>query len=123
MIARHRRGSKGPHEVVVEHRRRRVEEIEADAVLVSHRQPAPRPRLGRRSTASACSPPAQAYPPPEMPEHLVVIGSGVTGVEFVHMFSSFGSQVTLIVSRQQVLPQQGPRGRGRARGRVPARAA
>jgi pyruvate/2-oxoglutarate dehydrogenase complex dihydrolipoamide dehydrogenase (E3) component len=23
-----------------------------------------------------------------MPEHLVVIGSGVTGVEFVHMFSS-----------------------------------
>ena len=30
----------------------------------------------------------QAYPPPEMPEHLVVVGSGVTGVEFVHMFSS-----------------------------------
>jgi dihydrolipoamide dehydrogenase len=45
-----------------------------------------------------------AYPPPELPEHLVVIGSGVTGVEFVHMFNSFGSRVTLIVSRQQVLP-------------------
>jgi len=45
-----------------------------------------------------------AYPPPEIPEHLVVVGSGVTGVEFVHMFSSFGSEVTLIVSRQQVLP-------------------
>jgi len=30
----------------------------------------------------------------------------VTGVEFVHMFSSLGSQVTLIVSRQQVLPQK-----------------
>ncbi len=45
-----------------------------------------------------------AYPPPQMPEHLVVIGSGVTGVEFVHMFSSLGSQVTLIVSRQHVLP-------------------
>jgi dihydrolipoamide dehydrogenase len=43
-----------------------------------------------------------------MPEHLVVIGSGVTGVEFVHMFSSLGSQVTLIVSRQQVLPQKDP---------------
>jgi dihydrolipoamide dehydrogenase len=41
-----------------------------------------------------------------MPEHLVVIGSGVTGVEFVHMFSSLGSKVTLIVSRQQVLPQK-----------------
>ena len=37
-----------------------------------------------------------------------MIGSGVTGVEFVHMFSSFGSQVTLIVSRQQVLPQKDP---------------
>jgi len=34
----------------------------------------------------------------------VVVGSGVTGVEFVHMFSALGSQVTLIVSRQQVLP-------------------
>src|SRR6185436_18675709 len=50
----------------------------------------------------------QAYPPPMLPEHLVVIGSGVTGVEFVHMFSSFGSKVTLIVSRQQVLPQKDP---------------
>lgn len=49
-----------------------------------------------------------AYPPPELPSHLVVIGSGVTGVEFVHMFSAFGSDVTLIVSRQQVLPQKDP---------------
>jgi dihydrolipoamide dehydrogenase len=49
-----------------------------------------------------------AYPPATMPEHLIVIGSGVTGVEFVHMFSSFGSQVTLIVSRQQVLPAKDP---------------
>ena len=38
----------------------------------------------------------------------MVIGSGVTGVEFVHMFSSFGSQVSLIVSRQQVLPSKDP---------------
>jgi dihydrolipoamide dehydrogenase len=49
-----------------------------------------------------------AYPPAELPEHLIVIGSGVTGVEFVHMFSSFGSEVTLIVSRQQVLPGKDP---------------
>ncbi len=49
-----------------------------------------------------------AYPPPELPEHLVVVGSGVTGVEFVHMFNSFGSEVTLIVSRQQVLPAKDP---------------
>jgi len=50
----------------------------------------------------------QAYPPPVVPEHLVVVGSGVTGVEFVHMFSSLGSAVSLIVSRQQVLPQKDP---------------
>jgi dihydrolipoamide dehydrogenase len=48
----------------------------------------------------------EAYPPPEIPEHLVVIGSGVTGVEFTHMFSALGSQVTLVVSRQQVLPSK-----------------
>jgi pyruvate/2-oxoglutarate dehydrogenase complex dihydrolipoamide dehydrogenase (E3) component len=50
----------------------------------------------------------QAYPPPVIPDHLVVIGSGVTGVEFVHMFASLGSKVTLIVSRQQVLPLKDP---------------
>ncbi len=50
----------------------------------------------------------QAYPPPEIPKHLVVIGSGVTGVEFVHMFRTFGSKVSLIVSRQQILPQKDP---------------
>src|SRR5205823_5906540 len=45
-----------------------------------------------------------AYPPPEIPEHAIVIGSGVTGVEFTHMFDALGSKVTLLVSRQQVLP-------------------
>lgn len=45
-----------------------------------------------------------AYNLPEVPQHLVVIGSGVTGVEMVHIFASLGAQVTLVVSRQQVLP-------------------
>jgi len=48
------------------------------------------------------------YPPKEFPESVTVIGSGVTGVEFVHMFSSFGARVTLVVSRQQVLPGKDP---------------
>ena len=93
---------KGSHEVVVE-TDDGIEELEADAILVSTGS---RPRIpdwcepdGQRVLTTR-----QAYPPPEIPEHLVVIGSGVTGVEFVHMFSSFGSKVTLIVSRQQVLP-------------------
>src|SRR5438105_14181398 len=93
---------KGPHEVVVE-TDAGIEELEADAILLSTGS---RPRIpdwcepdGKRVLTTR-----QAYPPPEIPEHLVVVGSGVTGVEFMHMFSSFGSKVTLIVSRQQVLP-------------------
>jgi dihydrolipoamide dehydrogenase len=96
----------GAHHIVVEGPDG-TEELEADAVLLSTGS---RPRIpdwapvdGERVLTTR-----QAYPPPEMPEHLVVIGSGVTGVEFVHMFSSLGSQVTLIVSRQQVLPQKDP---------------
>lgn len=97
---------KGPHEVVAE-TEGGIEEIDADAILISTGS---RPRVpawaepdGERVLTTR-----QAYPPPAMPEQLVVIGSGVTGVEFVHMFSSFGSKVTLIVSRQQVLPSKDP---------------
>jgi len=49
-----------------------------------------------------------AYRMPDLPEHLVIVGSGVTGVEFAHIFSSLGSAVTLLVSRQQVLPHRDP---------------
>ncbi len=81
--------------------------FEADAVMVSTGS---RPRIpdwaepdGDRVLTTR-----DAYPPKELPSHLVVVGSGVTGVEFVHMFSSLGSDVTLIVSRQQVLPGKDP---------------
>ena len=47
-----------------------------------------------------------AYDLRDIPDHLVVIGSGVTGVEFVHIFLSLGSHVTLVVSRQQILPHR-----------------
>lgn len=49
-----------------------------------------------------------AYDFETVPEHMVVIGSGVTGVEFVNIFSSMGSKVSLLVSRQQVLPHRDP---------------
>lgn len=49
-----------------------------------------------------------AYDLSEVPERLIVIGSGVTGVEFVHIFESLGSAVTLVVSRQQILPHRDP---------------
>lgn len=47
-----------------------------------------------------------AYHLAELPEHIVIVGSGVTGVEMVHIFSSLGSQVTLLVSRHHVLPHR-----------------
>jgi NAD(P)H dehydrogenase (quinone) len=97
---------KGPREVVVD-TPEGIEELEADAILISTGS---RPRIpdwaepdGTRVLTTR-----HAYPPPELPSHLAVIGSGVTGVEFVHMFSSFGCDVTLVVSRQQVLPTKDP---------------
>ena len=44
----------------------------------------------------------------EPPPQPIVIGSGVTGVEFTHIFESFGSDVTLVVSRRQILPHRDP---------------
>ncbi|NBR78176.1 MAG: NAD(P)H-quinone dehydrogenase, partial [Microbacteriaceae bacterium] len=38
------------------------------------------------------------------PEHMIVVGSGVTGAEFASAFMGLGSQVTLISSRDTVLP-------------------
>jgi dihydrolipoamide dehydrogenase len=97
---------KGPHEVIAE-TADGVEELEADSILLATGS---RPRIpdwadvdGERVLTTR-----QAYPPAEIPGHLIVIGSGVTGVEFTHMFRSLGSEVTLIVSRQQVLPGKDP---------------
>jgi len=44
----------------------------------------------------------------ELPEHLIVVGSGVTGAEFAGAFTALGSDVTLISSRDRVLPTQDP---------------
>ena len=41
-----------------------------------------------------------------VPEHIIVIGSGVTGVEFTHIFEAMGSKVSLVVSRHQILPHR-----------------
>jgi len=48
------------------------------------------------------------YNLPEVPKHVVVIGSGVTGVEFTHIFESMGADVSLVVSSQQILPHRDP---------------
>jgi dihydrolipoamide dehydrogenase len=81
--------------------------FEADAILLSTGS---RPRVPDWAPLDAdrILSTRDAYPPKVLPDHIVVIGSGVTGVEFVHLFSSLGSEVTLIVSRQQVLPNKDP---------------
>jgi dihydrolipoamide dehydrogenase len=44
----------------------------------------------------------------ELPAHLVVIGSGVTGAEFASGYSELGVPVTLVSSRDRVLPGEDP---------------
>ncbi len=93
---------KGPRELVAD-TADGLEEIEADFVVLATGS---RPRVPDFATVDGerVLTTRDAYPPREIPSHLIVIGSGVTGVEFTHMFSALGSKVTLIVSRQQVLP-------------------
>jgi dihydrolipoamide dehydrogenase len=83
------------------------ERIEADAFIIATGS---RPRIPQW-----CTPDGErilitreCYPPKIFPKSIAVVGSGVTGVEFVHMFASFGAKVSLIVSRQQVLPGKDP---------------
>ena len=97
----------GPHEVVAETAdgRRR---FDADAVLLCHRQPAPYPRLGR----------ARRRPGARHPRRLPAEGAARRTSSSSAPASPASSsctcsrrsapQVTLIVSRQQVLPRKDP---------------
>jgi pyruvate/2-oxoglutarate dehydrogenase complex dihydrolipoamide dehydrogenase (E3) component len=42
----------------------------------------------------------------ELPEHLIVLGSGYIGLEFAQMFRRFGCRVTVIGQSEQILSQQ-----------------
>ncbi len=48
----------------------------------------------------------QLYDLKELPSDLIVVGSGVTGAEFASAYQALGSTVTLISSRQHVLPNE-----------------
>jgi NAD(P)H dehydrogenase (quinone) len=50
----------------------------------------------------------QLYGLPEVPERLIVVGSGATGAEFANAFTQFGSDVTLVSSRDLILPTEDP---------------
>ncbi len=48
----------------------------------------------------------QLYDLKQLPEHLIVVGSGVTGAEFVHAYTELGVPVTVAASRDRVLPYE-----------------
>jgi len=84
-------------------RKRVVGEFDADIVIVStgatpRRLPSARPDGERILTWT------QLYALQELPEHLIVIGSGVTGAEFASAYRALGAEVTLVSSRDRVLP-------------------
>jgi pyruvate/2-oxoglutarate dehydrogenase complex dihydrolipoamide dehydrogenase (E3) component len=48
----------------------------------------------------------QLYDLSELPEHLIVVGSGVTGAEFASAYLAMGVGVTLVSSRERVMPHE-----------------
>ena len=92
-----------PHRVVVVDGSQAGTEIDADVVLVAT---GARPRVlqsampdGERILTWE-----QIYDLQDVPDHLVVVGSGVTGAEFASAFNALGARVTLVSSRDHVLP-------------------
>ena len=96
----------GPQRIVVSTGKGKAgtdfDEVDADTVVVS---------VGARPRILPTAKPdgeriftwTQLYTLEEVPEHLIVVGSGVTGAEFASAYTALGSQVTLISSRDQVL--------------------
>lgn len=50
----------------------------------------------------------QVYGLAELPERLIVVGSGVTGAEFASAYDALGAEVVLVSSREHVLPGEDP---------------
>ena len=83
------------------------ERIEADTVLVATGA-APRTLPTAQPDGERILTWEQVYDLEERPEHLVVVGSGVTGAEFAGAYNALGIEVTLVSSRDRVLPGEDP---------------
>ncbi|MFD5599061.1 NAD(P)H-quinone dehydrogenase [Leucobacter sp. NPDC058333] len=77
--------------------------VEADTIVVSVGS-SPRELDSAKPDGERILTWKQLYDLPSVPEHLVVVGSGVTGAEFANAYRTLGSEVTLVSSREQVLP-------------------
>jgi len=80
-----------------------AEELEGDVVLIATGAD-PRVLPGAEPDGDRILSWRDVYDLEEMPEHLVVVGSGVTGAEFASGYLEAGVPVTLVSSRDQVLP-------------------
>jgi len=79
--------------------------IKADVVLIAT---GARPRVlpGAEPDGERILNWRQLYDLDKLPEHLVVVGSGVTGAEFVNAYTELGVKVTVVASRDQILPHE-----------------
>ena len=84
-----------------------VSELPADAILVATGSN-PRVLPFSEPDAERVFTSRELYDLRELPERLVVVGSGATGAEYAQAFSKFGADVHLISSRDQVLPKEDP---------------
>ena len=79
------------------------ETLEADAVLLATGA-APRTLDSAAPDGERILTWEQVYALDETPSHLIVVGSGVTGAEFASAYNALGVDVTLVSSRDRVLP-------------------
>ena len=84
-----------------------TEELEGDVVLIATGAD-PRVLPGAEPDHERILDWRDVYDLEEMPEHLVVVGSGVTGAEFASGYLEAGVPVTLVSSRDRVLPGEDP---------------
>jgi dihydrolipoamide dehydrogenase len=93
----------GPGRVVVDLADGGEQVLEADAVLVATGA-APRTLPTAEPDGERILTWEQVYDLDEAPTKLVVVGSGVTGAEFASAYLALGIDVTLVSSRDRVLP-------------------
>ena len=81
--------------------------LEADVILIAT---GARPRIldDARPDGERIFTWDQVYDLDEVPERLIVVGSGVTGAEFASAYHALGSEVVLVSSRDRVLPGEDP---------------
>ncbi|WP_448712028.1 NAD(P)H-quinone dehydrogenase [Microbacterium profundi] len=77
--------------------------VEADTIIVSVGA-SPRELDSAKPDGKRILTWTQLYDMKALPEHLIVVGSGVTGAEFASAYMNLGANVTLVSSRDQVLP-------------------